>query len=308
MVMTPIAIAICARYRLPSTWLLCGMRVASNLGGFSTRWGDTPNLIEAGVWGLSDGDFLREILPLNLVILAGLTAVVSGLTITKGMDRSLSAAHVAYASQTFGEYARDTRLDWRLLTVGCAGLASFIVIQFLWRDLEIIAAAAVILMTVALDRNEDRLSSLQALGLDTYMTLLSVFMIAHGLSQSLLGGQLQGLIAATHGAPWAVAISSYLGTGLTEAASWAAAAAPAVYRVNPSHTAAWALGGGICAGSGSLLTAASAGIILWTESRRFPGHQVTFKTYLPFGIGFSLLMLVVYIAVLTALNAAGVVA
>ena len=69
-----------------------------------------------------------------------------------------------------------------------------------------------------------------------------------------------------------------------------------IYAANPSHAAAWALGGGICAGSSSLVTAASAGIILAEESGRFndPEHAITFKRYLAFGLPFSLFMLLFY--------------
>ena len=44
------------------------------------------------------------------------------------------------------------------------------------------------------------------------------------------------------------------------------------------------------------MTAASAGIILAEESARFrdPNHMITFRSYLPFGLAFSLGMLVFY--------------
>ena len=66
------------------------------------------------------------------------------------------------------------------------------------------------------------------------------------------------------------------------------------------------MGAGICAGSSSVLTAASAGIVIWNESRRFPGHEVTFRSYLAFGLVGSLTMLALYIAILTALETMGV--
>jgi Na+/H+ antiporter NhaD/arsenite permease-like protein len=93
-----------------------------------------------------------------------------------------------------------------------------------------------------------------------------------------------------------IAITGYLGTMFTEAASWATAVAHQIHGGGfTEHRAAWALGGGICAGSSSIITAASAGIILAEESRRFKEpHAITFRRYLPFGLGFSLFMLVFY--------------
>lgn len=119
-----------------------------------------------------------------------------------------------------------------------------------------------------------------------------------------MGYTLQQQIVATDGAPWAIAITGYLGTMFTEAASWATAASSRIHalgntpglEIAHSHAAAWALGGGICAGSSSLITAASAGIILAEESSRFKDekHTITFRRYLPFGLAFSLFMLVFY--------------
>jgi hypothetical protein len=135
--------------------------------------------------------------------------------------------------------------------------------------------------------------------------LAGVFVIGHAVSTSLLGILLQQAIEASNGATWAIAVTSYLGTGLTEAASWAAAAAPATHAVAPGNAAAWALGAGICAGSSSILTAASAGVLLWAQSRRFEGHQVTFAGYLIFGLVASLAMLAFYILAISAVDAAG---
>ena len=108
----------------------------------------------------------------------------------------------------------------------------------------------------------------------------------------------------TQAAPWAIAISGYFGTMFTEAASWATAASRQIYGLGDtpgleaarSHAAAWALGGGICAGSSSLITAASAGLILAEESSRFKDerHTIAFRNYMPFGLGFSLFMLAFY--------------
>src|SRR5438552_1329257 len=107
---------------------------------------------------------------------------------------------------------------------------------------------------------------------------------------------LKSFVQTTNGAPWAVAVSSYFGTTFTEAASWASAVAHTTHELNASHAAAWALGGGICAGSSSLVTAASAGIILVMESRRFKGHEITFRKYMPFGLTASAVMLIFYAA------------
>lgn len=306
-IMTPVIITLCMSYGIPSHWLLCGALVASNLGGFSIATADTPNIIEARVWGLRAGDFITEILPLNLAFLALLIGGVILLTqftfATQG--RKVSLGETARGAARWRRAALETQIDYRLLLGGGLVLGGFILIQVGAHEWELAAAAAAILLGTLGERPRHRLKTLQALGLDVYLTLVSVFIIAYCIGESVWGRLLEDLIASTDGALWAISVSSYVGTALTEAASWAATAAPIVHEIDGSHAAAWALGAGICAGSSSVLTAASAGIILWTESRRFPGHEVTFAGYVGFGLVASLSMLGFYIAVLTVLRALG---
>ncbi|HKO62244.1 MAG TPA: SLC13 family permease, partial [Pyrinomonadaceae bacterium] len=80
LIMTPVIIRLCASYQVPSRWILSAALVASNLGGFSTRWGDTPNIIESATWGLTPGDFMREVVPANLIVMAVLIAAATVLT------------------------------------------------------------------------------------------------------------------------------------------------------------------------------------------------------------------------------------
>ncbi|MBI3677537.1 MAG: hypothetical protein HY243_13070 [Proteobacteria bacterium] len=302
-VITPLSISLCARYRIPSRWLLCAVLVASNLGGFSTGWGDTPNLIEAQAWNLSNLAFF-EILPANLVIVIGLSLAIAFLT---GRDFKKSAngfgpAEVALEMANFRAMKHEFRPDSRRAIVGGVALCGFIFLQFFWKQYEIAWGALAVIVAIALERPSNRATTLRALGLDAYLTMASLFVIAHSISSSMLGSALQNFITAHHDSMTAVAIASYLGTLLTGAASWASVAAPLVHSVNGSHSAAWALGGGICAGSSAVLTAASAGIVLWAESGRRRGFEVTFSSYFAFGIVTSVAMLLFYIAYTTFLS------
>lgn len=74
---------------------------------------------------------------------------------------------------------------------------------------------------------------------------------------------------------------------------------PSIFQIFPSHLGAWALGAGIAAGSSSLITAASAGVILAHQTSTFEkDSRVDFATYIKFGIPFSLLMLLLYAIIL----------
>ena len=171
LVMVPIIIAICVSYQLPSRWVLCGALIASNLGGFSTAWGDTPNIIESHVWGLSHAAFFKEILPINLVVLTGLIIAIVALTQRELRRQGVKSTieQTAWEIAGFKAEGREFTLDRRLIFVGLTAMTGFIVVQFLSRELEIAAGAAAIVYAVVGDRKANRLDSLQSLGLDVYI-------------------------------------------------------------------------------------------------------------------------------------------
>ena len=58
LVSSVIIYVICKSYKLKGLPVLAGATgCVQNLGGFSTRWGDTPNIVEAAQWGLTHIDF-----------------------------------------------------------------------------------------------------------------------------------------------------------------------------------------------------------------------------------------------------------
>jgi Na+/H+ antiporter NhaD/arsenite permease-like protein len=305
LIMTPIVIRLCASYQVPSRWILSAALIASNLGGFSTRWGDTPNIIESATWGLQASDFMREVLPANLIVLATLIIVATFLTQAsiRRQSRAAGAAEIPFytlrVAQTAADWKKaksDLAIDRRLLALGLVLLAFFISLHVIFNRLAIAIGALTIVTAVLLERKKERYHSLTSLGFDVYLAFAAIFVLAGCVSHSWIGNTLHQQLIAARAAPWVIAVTGYFGTTFTEAASWATAVSHAIQQLDPSHAAAWALGGGICAGSSSLVTAASAGIILAEESQRFndPEHAITFRRYLAFGLPFSLFMLLFY--------------
>lgn len=303
LIMTPIIIRLCASYQIPSRWILSAALVASNLGGFSTRWGDTPNIIESQTWGLQANDFMREVLPANLIVLAALVIAATFLT-QRGISRRAATAvkvpfYTLQVAQTAADWKKaksDLAIDGRLLSVGLGLLAFFILLHVIFPALAITIGAATIVIAILLERRSERYHSLTSLGFDVYLAFAAIFVLAGCVSHSWIGATLYQQLIAAKAAPWVIAVTGYFGTTFTEAASWATAVSHSIQQLDPGHAAAWALGGGICAGSSSLVTAASAGIILAEESQRFndPEHAITFRRYLAFGVPFSLFMLIFY--------------
>ena len=305
LIMTPVIIRLCASYQVPSRWILSAALIASNLGGFSTRWGDTPNIIESATWSLNAGDFMREVVPPNLMVMAVLIVVATFLT-QRGITRQSRKAgktevphYTLQVAQTAADWKKakaDLAIDRRLLFTGVGLLIFVIDLQLVFIDYAIPIGAAAIVIAVLLERKKERYHTLTSLGFDVYLTFAAIFVLAGCVSQSWIGATLYEQLLAAKAAPWIIAVTGYFGTTFTEAASWATAVSGSIFQLDQSHAAAWALGGGICAGSSSLVTAASAGIILAEESQRFkdPEHAITFRRYLAFGLPFSLFMLIFY--------------
>lgn len=305
LIMTPVIIRLCASYQVPSRWILSAALIASNLGGFSTRWGDTPNIIESATWNLKAGDFMREVLPANMIVVVVLIAVATILT-QRGISRRSREAgktqvpfYTLQVAQTAADWKKaksDLAIDKRLLAIGMVLLVFFIVLHVIFTKLAIAIGAITIVTAVLLERKKHRYHTLTSLGFDVYLAFAAIFVLAGCVSHSWIGASLYHQLIAAKAAPWVIAVTGYFGTTFTEAASWATAVSQSIQQLDSSHAAAWALGGGICAGSSSLVTAASAGIILAEESQRFndPEHAINFKRYLAFGLPFSLFMLGFY--------------
>ena len=305
LVSAAIIYVICKSYKLKALPVLCGALVASNLGGFSTRWGDTPNIIEASYWGLTHKDFLFEIMPINIGALLILTAVISlwlSRITNKNSAENSGKFEITFAMVKFRNAHREISLDRRLVFFGLMGLALAIVGPIFFVKYELGFSSLAIIVSVLGDYSEHRAEGLFALGIETYVVLASIFVLAQVLSKSDIGvgNYILNFLMKSNMSIWAVALASYFGTLLTEAASWASAVAPIIHAQASTHAAAWALGSGIFAGSSSLVTAASAGIILTNETKENPEQsRIVFGSYVFFGLLFSVSILAYYIIVLS---------
>jgi Na+/H+ antiporter NhaD/arsenite permease-like protein len=303
LVMAPLIITVCSQFEIAPLPVLYASLIASNLGGFSTRWGDTPNIVEASVWGLMHKDFC-EIMIVNLGMLVILVAIV-GARLPKV---SLTTVELESFLYRFDAARRSLSINWNLSLSAFVGLLVIIVLPIIMPHTDLRFAAIGVLWLCLGQRlfgskAQRGHNPFDALGFETLSTLAAVFVLAAVLSRPEVGiiAALQQWLANSQAPVWAIALLSYVGTLLTEAASWASAAAPSVYALDPTNRAAWALGAGICAGSSSLVTAASAGILLMKQTRQTPEHAVTFGGYLKFGLPVSAAMLVYYYVALSLL-------
>lgn len=307
LLMTPITIRLCASYSLPSRWLLCGEFVASNLGGFSTTWGDVASHFQAESWHLTQADFIREILFLNLVLLALLILAVSCLTLRTLKVARQDQVAIAKMIAAFLSERRELRIDRPLFWRAVAVLVPAIALPLLFPRAAVSISALAILAGIVLERPKARSETIKSLGVDIYLVLGTVLVVAECVASSELGRLAHQVVTTSGAATWSTMLTAYLGAAFTGPGSWAAAASARTAVLDPSHAAAWAVGSAICAGSSVCLNAALAGIVVADESRRIglPDHVFTFGNYLKFGLPFSALMLGFYALALPSAGTAG---
>lgn len=298
LMLTPLALTLCKRYRVSPGVTLSAMLIASNLGGASMAWGDTPAILQREQWGFSPAVFATAMLPRNLGILAILTSVaclVTWLPKRHGktnwsdtLDR-LKARDFVTASSRYGG------TDRRAFVVGIIALIVFIAAQFMFPRHSLVTGAAVLAGQILLMPNDRRLDAYTTLGLEAIIVICSLFVLAGAVEHTPLVHQLAEHLR-NHNGNGSIEITAYLLTAGISADGAAATLAPLVHTLSGgSMLSAWQLACGICAGSSTLLIAASAGPIINSVSRN-AGHELTFREYMKFGLPFSLLMMILYLA------------
>jgi Na+/H+ antiporter NhaD/arsenite permease-like protein len=294
--LAPITFSLCQRIGIPWVPALVGLIPASNLGGASAAWGDTPAIIQRQIWGFDVSTFALNMLPRNLVILSILIVVVAGWSYC--LDRRTGNR---WKQEHERLRLRDQILARRIRSagatcdqfLGAGGLFGLFVAQMLSPTYALAVSMAILATLLAFRTGGDFLRSTFVLGEEAVLAIAALFTISAAIEHSpLLTVIAEKLLANRNGGVEAVA---FFVTSLISADGAAAMLAPVVHaKHDGSLQAAWALASGICAGSTALLTSASAGPILMEAAKR-SGAPFSFRTYAAFGIPFSLIMLGSYL-------------
>jgi Na+/H+ antiporter NhaD/arsenite permease-like protein len=294
--LAPIAFSLCQRLGIPWIPSLVGLIPASNLGGASAAWGDTPAILQRQVWGFDVSTFAVNMLPRNLVILGILMVVVAVWTYWEGrrtgnrwvqeherlrLRDQMLARRTRRASATFDQY------------LGGAGLIGLFCAQMLSPTYALAVSMAILAALLAFRSTGDFVRSTLVLGDEAVLAITALFTISAVIEQSpVLTMIAETMLTNRNGG---VEVVAFLVTSLISADGAATMLAPVVHaKHNGSLDAAWSLASGICAGSTAFLSSASAGPIL-IEAAKHSGAPLSFRTYAAFGAPFSMVMLLSYL-------------
>lgn len=293
--LAPITISLCRRLQIAWVPSLVGLIPASNLGGASAAWGDTPAILQRQVWGFDIATFSANMLPRNLLILALLVVTVAVWSYFANPAGQLRAREMFERIRIRDQERARTRrakLSKEQL-VGAACLLGLFLAQMFEPVYALALSMAILAVLLACRNTSEFVRSTFVLGDEAVLAISALFTLSAVIEHSPLTAAIVHRSLEPGG--FGVELVAFLVTSMISADGAAAMLASLVHAKHEgAMDAAWSLASGICAGSTALLTSASAGPVLIEATKR-SGELLTFRTYAAFGVPFSVVMLIGYL-------------
>lgn len=291
LLVAPVTLLVCERLGVSPVPYLLAEAMASNIGGTATLIGDPPNIIIASRAGLSFGDFLVNLAPLVVVLLAvfvGLSWLLWGRSMRYDADR---AARVMALAER--EAITDPVLLRRSLVVLAAVLVGFTLHTTLHVEPSVVAllgaGAAVLVSRLTADRYLDDVEW------ETLVFFMGLFVMVGALVNIGVVGQLAAAATDAVGDRYLLASTTLLFgsaviSGVVDNIPYVATMAPLVgdlVAASDGGTQArslwWALALGADLGGNATAVGASANVVVTGIAAR-NGHPISFWTFTKYGL------------------------
>ncbi len=286
--LTPVTLSIARRLRVSPYPYLVSQILASNIGGTATLIGDPPNILIGSAAGLDFADFLTNLAPVVLVIMAAFLAIMwlaFGRSMEDDADRLDLLAELDPAASI-----TDRRLMIRALIVLGLTIAGFLVHSALGLEAATIAllGATILMIFGPIDPHR----ALNDVEWRTLFFFIGLFMlvaavvhvgIVGGIADALARATSGRLDIATVGLLWFSAVAS----AVVDNIPYTATAIPIVERLVQDGLRAdplwWSLALGACLGGNLTIVGASANIVVANLAAR-DGHPITFMQFFRYGL------------------------
>ena len=298
LLIVPVTLAICKTLKVPAYPYLFAEIFASNIGGTATLIGDPPNILIGSQVGLTFNDFVVNLAPIILVVMAVQTLIIH---ILWGKD--LRASHDA-EERVMAMKATNSITDWVLLKQSLAILALVMIAFVLARPLNLepatialFGAAILMLLDNWSHHSEKAAHNIhQTFGDVEWITIfffIGLFVVVHGVDVGgLLGLLANKLVAATGGdiatAGYSILWASAFLSAIVDNIPFVATMIPLIKNMapafgGPEHIQAlwWCLSLGACLGGNGTLIGASANLTVAGIGERdgVPFRFVTYTLY-----------------------------
>jgi Na+/H+ antiporter NhaD/arsenite permease-like protein len=305
----PVTLVITEELKVKPYPYLVTQVIASNIGGTATLIGDPPNILIGSAVGLTFNDFVVNLAPVIVVVLA-VTLFALYLIWKKDLVTTYKArARVMAFNES--EAIKDPVLLKKALGVLAVVIACFVLARPLHLSPATIAmfGAAVLLL---LD-NYKRDAEGQAKGVHqafcecewvTLMFFVGLFILVHGLEASgVIKWMAEQLIAATAGDKNVTIIAILWGSAILSAfidnIPFVATMIPMIKAMAPTFGGEqalmpfwWALSLGACLGGNGTLIGASANLVVAGMAER-AGHTIRFVTYMKSSFGLMIMSIAI---------------
>ncbi len=277
LLVAPVTLSITRRLGVPAFPYLFAEVMASNIGGTATLIGDPPNILIGSAAGLSFNDFVLNLTPVILVVLAAQTLLVH-LFWGRSIDASAGARAAVMALDARGAIT-DRRLLKQSLAVFAAVLLAFVLARPLALapgSIALIGAAVLMLLDNLAHHRELQTQKITATYGDidwiTIFFFVGLFMVVHGLEVTGVIAALADRLVAASGGHLAIAVFTVLWASAVLSAiidniPFVAAMIPLIRAMAPSlggdaalEPLWWALSLGACLGGNGTLIGASANL------------------------------------------------
>lgn len=309
LVLAPVTLAIAQRLRIPPfPFLICEV-MASNIGGAATLIGDPPNIMIGSAAGLTFNDFLFNLTPVVVVVMACqllATQLIWGRSTQASRD-----AREALMAVSAGSTITDPRLLRVSLAVFAAILLGFVFAAPLRLEpgtVALIGAAALMLLDNLVHHRADHAEKMVAIYGDvdwiTIFFFVGLFVVVHGVEATgALASLAHRLVGATHGniaiTASAILWLSAIVSAIIDNVPFVAAMIPLMKALAPEVGGQpalvplwWALALGASLGGNGTLIGASANLAVAGIAER-AGLRFDFLAYTKFAAPLTLMSLAI---------------
>ncbi|MSP87218.1 MAG: hypothetical protein EXQ92_00150 [Alphaproteobacteria bacterium] len=309
LLIVPVTLAITRDLDVPPYPFLFAEIFASNIGGTATLIGDPPNILIGSLVDLSFNDFVINLTPVIIVIMA-----VQLLCTHLIWGRHMSATPVRRA-RVMAMNEMDAITDWTLLRQSLSVVAIVIVAFVLARPLHLepgtiamFGAAALMLLDNLVHHGEAQTENINKTFADvewiTIFFFCGLFMVVHGVEVAgVLKLLADHLIVATGGdlalTVYAILWSSAILSAIVDNIPFVATMIPLIKAMAPNFGGPegllplwWALSLGACLGGNGTLIGASANLTVAGLAER-NGIRFSFLTYTKYAFPLMLISIAI---------------
>jgi Na+/H+ antiporter NhaD/arsenite permease-like protein len=291
LLIAPVTLLVCERLNVPPVPFLIAEALASNIGGTATLIGDPPNIIIASKADLSFNDFLVNLAPIVVVLLAVFVALCR--VLFRSAFQYDAERVQAIMDLDEREVIRDTRLLTRSLVVLAAVMAAFVSHSALHLEPSVVAllGAGTLVALSGLEPPE----FLEEVEWSTLVFFMGLFVMVGALVEvgviEDLGVQLTEAVGDNYFAAASVLLwGSAVLSAIVDNIPYVATMAPLVQDLvesgggDPQADALWwALALGADLGGNATAIGASANVVVLGIAARY-GHPISFWQFSKYGL------------------------